>query len=201
MIMTTALQIGPNDVGREMSLEEFEQADFEPGWQYELIEGILAVSPAADFPHDLVFDWICGLLQSYRRRHPEVVNYVSTHARVFVPGRRTTNPEPDVAVYADVPLDLPHGEISWRDITPLLVVEIVSPETADKDLVRNVALYRRVPGIKECWVIDTRTSTEQPTLRVYRRRGSNWRVSEIAYGETYITKLLPDFELLVDPRS
>ena len=96
--MTTALQIGPNDVGREMSLEEFEQADFEEGCKYELIEGILAVSPAADFPHDFVSDWIVRVLQGYRSEHPEVVNFVSTHARVFVPGRRTTNPEPDVAV-------------------------------------------------------------------------------------------------------
>jgi Uma2 family endonuclease len=200
--MTTALQIGPNDLGRLMTLEEFEQADFEPGWRYELIEGILTVSPAPELPHDRIFDWIYGAHREYCRQKPEIINYVSSHARVFVPGRRrVTNPQPDVTCYADYPLDEPFEEVSWRDLSPLLVVEIVSPETADKDLVRNVELYRRVASIKEYWVIDTRVSVEQPTLRVYRRRGSNWRVFETAYGETYTTKLLPDFELLVDPRS
>src|SRR4051794_7743390 len=121
--MTTALQIGPNDLGREMSLEEFEQADFEEGWNYELIDGILTVSPAPELPHDRNFDWIYGALLMYRRQRPDIVNYVSSNARVFVPGRRrVTNPQPDVTCYVAFPLDEPFEEVSWRDISPLLVV-------------------------------------------------------------------------------
>jgi hypothetical protein len=38
-------------------------------------------------------------------------------------------------------------------------------------------------------------------MTVYRKRGSRWqRPIELAYGDRYTTKLLPDFELIVDPR-
>lgn len=83
----------------------------------------------------------------------------------------------------------------------MLVGEILSRDNPDKDLVRNVELYLRVPTIREYWVVDTRADPDRPTKQVYRRRGSRWqRPLEVAYGETYATKLLPGFEVLLDPR-
>jgi hypothetical protein len=38
-------------------------------------------------------------------------------------------------------------------------------------------------------------------MLVYRRRGKSWqRVIELAFGDTYTTKLLPGFRLVLDPR-
>ena len=42
--VTTPLRIGPADHGRMMSLDEFEEADFEEGYRYELARGVLEVS-------------------------------------------------------------------------------------------------------------------------------------------------------------
>jgi Uma2 family endonuclease len=58
-----------------------------------------------------------------------------------------------------------------------------------------------VPSIKEYWLFDTRQSADRPTLHVYRRSRSRWQMKEVAYGETYTTKLLPGFKLVVDPRK
>jgi hypothetical protein len=67
-------------------------------------------------------------------------------------------------------------------------------------LIRNVRLYLRVPSIQEYWVLDGRPDPERPTLIVYRRRGQDWQAPiEIGYGETYTTRLLPGFKLLLDP--
>jgi Uma2 family endonuclease len=200
--MATVLKIGPADHGRPMALDEFMAGDYEEGYQYELIDGKLYVSPQPNLPQGLVEKWIYTKLDDYSRQQLGVINFVHYKARVFVPDRPgVTNPEPDVTAYADFPLEQPWQEIRWQDVRPLLVVEVLSLDDPDKDLVRNVELYLQVPTIKEYWVIDTRESVSQPILYVYRRRGRRWqRVIEVHCGETYTTKLLPGFQLLLDPR-
>jgi Uma2 family endonuclease len=164
---STLRKIGPRDHGREMSLDDFMAADYQGGNQYELIDGRLYVSPQADLPQNVVELWIFGRLYLYSLRHPTIINYVSPKARVFVPGRRkVTNPEPDVACYRDFPLDVPFTEIRWEDVWPILVVEILSANDADKDLVRNVELYLQVPSIMEYWLVDTRKNPSRPTLLI-----------------------------------
>ena len=201
---TVITKFGPKDHGRAMSLEDFLASSGEPGYKYELIDGRVYVSPAADQPHDSLDTWLFRVLLDYSRAHPEVVNYVSPSARVFVHGRRAaTCPQPDLAAYHDFPHHLPLRQRRWQDLSPLLVVEIISEDTAEKDLERNVELYLEVPSIREYWVIDPRSDPDRPTLRVYRRRGARWQKPiEVAYGETYASpRLLPGFALLVDPRS
>jgi len=200
--MKTLLKIGPRDHGRPFDYEDFESSEWEPGYQYELIDGRLYVSPVPNAPQNLLDEWIGRKLWSYVEAHSDVINYVSARARVFVPGRRrVTNPEPDRAAYRDFPLHLPFRTIRWEDVEPVLVVEVVSPDDPYKDLVRNLELYLQVPSIKEYWVIDGRANPDQPTLVVHRRHGSRWRTIEVPYGETYETRLLPGFKLVVDPRQ
>jgi Uma2 family endonuclease len=195
------LELGPHSHGRAMTLDEFVAASSEEGFQYELIDGKLYVSPQADQPQNYVELWVFGALFLYSLQHPSIINHVSNKARVFVPGRRkVTNPEPDVACYRDFPKDVPFETIRWQDIAPILVVEVASDSDPDKDLVRNVDLYRQVPTIEEYWIFDTRENPAQPTMLAYRRRGKTWRKLQLAHGETYATPLLPGFALVIDPR-
>ena len=90
----------------------------------------------------------------------------------------------------------PKSAVNWRDVSPLLVVEVISPDTAEKDLTRNVPLYVRVPTIREYWIVDPRTSYDLPSLTVYRRRGTNWQKPiQVDAGGVYTSRLLPDFTL------
>ncbi|MCI0463026.1 MAG: Uma2 family endonuclease [Gemmataceae bacterium] len=200
--MATVMKIRPADHGRPMSLDEFEKGDYEEGFQYELIDGRLYVSPKPNAPHGEVELWIFLKLVDYWRARPEVIKRVHPNARVFVPDRpEATVPEPDIAAYRDWPRGRPIKDVQWQDVSPILVVEVVSEDDPDKDLVRNVDLYLQVPTIKEYWAIDARQDPDQPTMRVYRRWGKRWKVIDLAYGETYTTRLLPGFELTIDPRS
>jgi len=61
-------------------------------------------------------------------------------------------------------------------------------------------LYFQVPSIWEYWLVDGLEDAERPSLRVHRRRGKRWHIIDVAAGETYTTKLLPGFELMLDPR-
>jgi Uma2 family endonuclease len=197
--MTTQLYLTPRDQGRALTRAEFEHAEGLEGYQYELIDGKLEVSPLPDLPHDFIRKWLERRLDHYSDAHPETISHVQAPARVFVPGRSgTTTPEPDVAAYRDFPSDPSVDELSWEDVSPLLVAEILSEDTADKDLVRNLDLYLQVPSIREYWIIDPRRDANRPALTVHRRRGRRWQQPiEIAGGGTYTTRLLPDFDLVM----
>jgi Uma2 family endonuclease len=185
-----------------MTWEEFQTGEYQEGYQYELINGSLYVAPEANLPESVSDDWLFMKVKLYSRQRPKVINYVSYKARVFIPGAaEITAPEPDLAAYHDFPLERVYQGLDWEDVSPILVGEVLSPGDPAKDMIRNVALYLLVPTIKEYWVLDPRGDPEQPTLHVFRRLGRRWKQMEVAFGETYTTRLLPGFELRVDPRS
>jgi Uma2 family endonuclease len=201
-VATATLRLGPADHGRPLTLDEFETGDYEPGYKYELIDGRLEVSPTANPPENRLERWLDGALTAYAALHPEVINFVTSKARVFIPGRHAvTCPEPDLLAYRDFPLEasLRRG-YRWNAVHPILVAEVLVEGEPEKDLVRNVELYLQAPSIKEYLVLDGRADPANPTLFVHRRRGARWqRAIEVRPGETYTTRLLPGFSLPIDP--
>ncbi len=199
---TVVKRLGPEDHGQPMTFEEFVSADYQSGYHYELIDGRLYVSPEANFQEHFVEKWVYLKLEYYSARHPRVMNYVANKARVFIPGHtEPTAPEPDVAGYQDIPMDRAVVDLRWEEISPFLTVEVLTSDDAAKDLVRNVALYRQVPSIKEYWIIDAREDPARPTMLVYRKFRGRWRAPiELQPGDTYTTPLLPGFKLVIDPR-
>lgn len=200
--MTTRLFLTPADAGRRLTLEEFLSASSREGSRYELIHGRLDVAPAPSFSHEWVRDWFRDLLQEYAKSHPDLVDTVKTPARVCLPEPedQPTAPEPDLARYHGVAFEKVVEEIQWEDISPILVIEFVSPDNADKDLDRNVELYLQVPSIREYWILDPRQGSYNLSLLAYRRRGQRWaKPRRVKHGASYTTPLLAGFELLLDP--
>src|SRR2546425_7316432 len=62
---------GPESNGILMTPEEFDRADFEEGWRYELINGVLIVSPIPSLgeadPNDELGYW----LRKFQEEHPQ----------------------------------------------------------------------------------------------------------------------------------
>jgi Uma2 family endonuclease len=200
--MATLLKLSPADHNMPITEEELASAEFEPGYRYELIDGRLYVTYEPDLPEAWLDKWLNSKLFLYSLEHSEVVNFVAYKARIFLPKpRRKTIPEPDLAAYHDFPTDLPLRELRWQDVSPILVAEVLSPNDAHKDLIRNVQLYLKVPSIKEYWILDGREDPDKPSLRVHRRHGQRWRVFDYKFRDVYTTRLLPGFKLRIDPRS
>ena len=200
--MHTRLYLTHEDQGRELSWDDFIASEFEEGYRYEMIEGRVCVSPAANVPHNAFEIWLQQMLYAYAQEHPEILQFVTPRGRVFLPDlvEGITAPEPDVACYAEFAPNPYEGEIDWRDYSPTLVVEVISADTADKDLVRNRRLYLQVPSIQEYWILDPRKGLEALTMLVYRRRGRRWAARlTVGPGETYTTAILPGFSLVLDP--
>lgn len=196
--MSTALRLGPADVGRVLSDDEFMAGDYEEGYRYELIFGRLSVSPQPNFPHHRILVHVNNRLNRYAARHPDRINYVAIGARVFVPGSvETTAPQPDIAAYRGFPTEK-KSNVDWREVSPLIVIEVLSESDVDKDLIRNVDLYYRVRSIQEYWVFDLRENPNVPPLIVHRRQRHGWQVMHVLRG-SYRTELLPGFRLPLDP--
>lgn len=45
-LTSTRLRLGPSSAGISLTPREFDRAAFEEGWRYELIHGVLVVSPS-----------------------------------------------------------------------------------------------------------------------------------------------------------
>src|ERR1700678_2060589 len=117
--MATLLLLGPADHGRQVTAEAWAAAPLEKGYHYEVIDGKLLVSPTPDLPHNNLEEWLDDCWKAYARQHPEVVDYVTQGARIFIPGRpRLTVPQPDLAAYANFPFATPRAQRSWRQINP-----------------------------------------------------------------------------------
>jgi Uma2 family endonuclease len=198
--LVTQRELSPADHGRRMTLAAFNRADGREGYKYELIDGRVYVSPQPNEPHDYLLEWLSAALHAYMHNRPDVINRVSTHARVFVPDRpAVTCPEPDFAAYHDYPRRTPWRERKWEDVSPVLVVEVAS-EDLDKDFARNVDLYEQVPSIREYWLMHGGDVDSQFLFRVYRRRGQRWQKPlDLGIGATYTTPLLAGFSLTIKP--
>lgn len=193
------LKLGPGDHGRALTLDDFDTAEFEPGFRYEIIDGRLYVSEEPDPTENALELWLFEKLWDYSRVDESALNHVTNKGRVFVHSREHgTVPEPDIAAFADYPLDRRLKGIKWSDVSPVLVCEVLM-DNPEKDLERNVELYLQVPSIKEYWVLDGRDNPEKPVLIQHRRHGKRWVIRSFPYGSTLTTKLLPDFSLLIDP--
>jgi Uma2 family endonuclease len=198
---TVQLKLGSADHGRPVGSDDFDAAEFEPGFRYEVIDGRLAVSLEPDPAENELELWLFAALWDYSRTVDSALNHVTNKARVHVPDRpELTIPEPDIAAYGDYPRHRRFGGTKWSEVSPVLVCEVLTGDPA-KDLERNVELYFEVPSIREYWVLDGRDDPAKPSLVQHRRYGGRWVVRTHPAGATFTTKLLPGFALVLDPRA
>lgn len=192
-------RFGPTDHGRRVTDRLATTAEYVEGFNYEVIDGRLYVSPRQTFAENWLEVWLYKALLLYSDRWSREIAYLTPKARVFVPDAvRTTAPEPDLTAYATFPDD--RSDATWEDVSPFLVVGILSENNIDKQLGRNPDLYLRVPSIQEYWVVNGAENPDEPSLIQYVRRGKRWAVTTHPFGATFTPKVLPGFSLVIDPR-
>ncbi|WP_435173684.1 Uma2 family endonuclease [Actinacidiphila sp. bgisy145] len=126
----------------------------------ELIDGSLVfVSPQKSF-HALVLDLLVHALRGFAPKDLRV------RREMTIVLDKTNRPEPDLTVLHEraVP-KAGHGETSYRAEDVVLAVEVVSPESADRDRERKPLLYARA-GIPHFWLVE-RTEIGRPVVHTY----------------------------------
>jgi Uma2 family endonuclease len=142
------------------------------GHRYELLDGTLIVSPAPGPPHQRVAVMLCHVLEL---ACPEdLIVFPNVGVRI---GPRSAL-EPDVVVAR--PADVSGARLARP---PLLVAEILSPDSALRDLNLKKAAYERF-GIPSYWVIDP--DLEKPGLRAFELVSGVYReVAQVTGDESF----------------
>lgn len=117
--------------------------------RYELVDGVLLVTPAPRGPHQFAVGAMLRLLADYLDAEPGVGEALTSPADVM--------PEPNTTVGPDV-FVMPVDEARRaRERFPvhrlLLAVEVLSPGDRSGDRTRKRRLYQRT--IPEYWIVDT----------------------------------------------
>ena len=182
---TVRTRIGPADHGRKMTLEEFREADGEPGYRYELARGVVEVTEVPNDPHGQIVSNLQGAFYRYKTAHPDRIRRIGGGGefRLWVP-EMASGRNPDLAV---VLRGTPKDDRGRRP--PSLVAEVVSEGGEGRDY-RDKREEYWLYGVREYWIVD-------PSLRqvlILSRQGEAWAERIHRGDEIIISHLLPDYD-------
>jgi Uma2 family endonuclease len=177
-------KFGPGSSGILMPPSEFDRADFVEGWRYELVNGVLIVSPVPSDNENDPNEELGYLLRLYRDHHPKgsALNHTTNEREVKT---RRNRRRADRVIWAGL------GRLPRRNETPTIIVEFVSSGKRNRE--RDYEAKRkeyRATRVKEYWIIDR----FERTLTVFSSKaGKSPKV--VRENQIYKTELLPGFEL------
>lgn len=117
------------------------------GKRYEVLDGVLLVSPSPSLRHQRAVGLLFTILDAYTRTHSIGETMMSPADIELSPTRLV---QPDLFV---IPADI-HAVATWQDVTRLLLVaEVLSPFTARADRMEKRTAYQD-KGVPEYWVVD-----------------------------------------------
>ena len=157
------------------TIDDLEQLP-DDGQRYELLDGVLLVSPAPVVKHQAVVMGVAKVLDAVCP--PE---FVVLFAPVdWQPDRRTSF-QPDVLVTAN-------RNLAVKNLTePLaLAVEVLSPSTRSQDLLGKRLKYESA-GVASYWVVDP----EVPSLLAWELVDGRYQVAGEAHGDQEVSLKRP----------
>ena len=181
-----AHRLGPASNGVRLTPKEFDRAaDYEEGWRYELINGVLVVSPVPEDAEVSPNEELGRILRNYREDHPQGGALDDTMPERIVrigDDRR----RPDRVIWTGL------GRMPRKGESPRIIAEFVSRRRRDyiRDYEEKLEEYFQIP-IEEYWIIDR----FRRTLTVFYRSAGKVKKKVVKEGQVYRTNLLPGFEL------
>ena len=159
---------------------------------YELLRERIVMSPPAGWPHGSVETNISTPLTNFVR--PRGLGIVlGSSAGYDLPSGDTV--EPDISFISAARLAAgPEPQLGkFLRIVPNLVVEILSPATAQKDRTEKKAIYEE-NGVEEYWIVDTK----RREITMYNLSGKRFGRGKVYTArDTVRSRVLAGFTLLV----
>ncbi len=172
--------------GLRMTAEQYFALE-DDGYKYELIDGVVVMSPSPTPRHQAVTVAIVGQLFVYLHDHPVGQVLVETDVQLGEgPTGRDLVYRPELVFIATERLP----EMRDRLVGPPdVVVEIVSPTSRRMDAETKKEDYERI-GVREYWLFDP----ERNAMTFYRLEGD--RFVEAAFSDdAYVSQAVPGFTL------
>lgn len=183
------IKIGPADHGRPMSVAEFEHAEVQEGYLYELSRGFITVSDVPGMRHVLQLAEARRQLATYDVLHPGRIAGIlgGAECKVLI-GALESERHPDVSIYLREPPPIDDAS-QWHHWYPEIIMEVVSPTSRQRDYEEKPEEYLRL-GAREYWIVDGRDKV----MVVMKRVRNRWSESRIEPPAIYRTRLLPGLE-------
>jgi Uma2 family endonuclease len=158
---------------RKMTVAEYLEWEATQELRHEYIDGEIVAMTGGSIPHNIIaLNFYTALRPHLRQRGCEA--YVSdvkvqarTNSRYFYP---------DLVVTCDA------EDLKARDLVrnPKIIVEVLSPGTANYDRTKKLKYYRQIPSLQEYVLVDS----EEIAVEVYRRgKDKMWLYYEYEAGE------------------
>ena len=167
-----------------MTADEFLTFDGEGDTRYQLIDGVPKAMPLGGDAHGTIVGNACGEIHRAVADHPTCRGVAAAGIRV---DDRNHYQADAVATCAP-----PRGGPYVCD--PLLIVEVLSPETRDEDLGVKLPRYKGLPSVREVWVIDSR----ERWVQVWRRSEGGWPAPLLLRGSATFRSDALDDEVELD---
>jgi Uma2 family endonuclease len=169
------------------SYADYLQWDDEQRW--ELIDGIpYNMSPAPSNTHQRVSISISSLFYNYLTDKPCEVRSAPFDVRLSEQDQMTANVvQPDISIICDSHKMDEHGCKGAPD----LIVEILSPRTAQRDRRDKFRLYEKY-GVREYWIVDPL----HETIEVYLLQGNRFAEQQVyAKGDVIEVSIFADCQM------
>jgi Uma2 family endonuclease len=189
----TIVKVGPADHGRRMSLKEFEHAEVQEGYLYELSRGIITVSDVPGGRHLLQVGAIRRQFYSYDAARPGRIQIIAAgnECKLLI-GALESERHPDLSIYLKPPPVIDNATL-WHRWFPEIVIEVVSASSRRRDYEEKPEEYLRL-GALEYWIVDG----SKGAMIVMRRSRGRWVESTVRPPEVYRTRLLPGLEFSIE---
>jgi len=148
-----------------MSYEEFIALTESSELRYELIDGELYLLASPNFKHQLAVARIAKFFFNWFEEKKCIPLTSPFDVTLFKSKENINVVQPDILVICDI--DKVDEKGKYKGV-PTLVVEVLSPSTRNKDMIRKLELYR-MTGVGEYWMVDV----EKKAIHVYQFEQQN----------------------------
>lgn len=165
----------------KMSAEEYLEWEAKQELRYEYIDGEILAMTGGTLPHAKIY------LNFYRALYPHLRQ---RGCETYVSDAKVQASENSRYFYPDLVVTCHPDDLKARDFIqhPKIIVEVLSPSTANYDRTKKLKHYRQIPSLQEYVLIDS----EEITVEVYQRgEGKMWHYYEYEAGEAVF---LPSIE-------
>ena len=136
----------------------------EDGFRYDMIDGVLQMSPSPEFEHAKNGNKLNFKILQYLEKNP--IAEVVMECDVLLPDGGDVL-RPDIIVILNENMNKVKMHIHGA---PDIVAEVLSPSTRNRDLGAKADRYLTC-GVKEYWIVDPK----EKSISVWRNEGTDWK--------------------------
>lgn len=152
-----------------LSIEDYLQGELRSDVRHEYLQGYIYAMVGTSKQHNLIALALASALRSKLK---------ASSCRVFMSDVKVK--VADIFFYPDLLISCSENELSpYYETDPVVVIEVLSPSTEDKDRFYKRLVYQRLESLREYVLVEQ----DKMQVEVYRRLDEGWMLESYANGD------------------